>query len=247
MGRALLVINSDADRKKCMDWAQKAPWGTRVEWKASKRTLPQNDLMWAIHTEIAEHHKKASGRDYSVEEWKLIYLHAWGREVRFLPALDGKGAVPIPQSSSDLSKDEMTDFIEFILAWGAENGVTFREKTSGAESSHASEQAGSSPAEGNGCAPSSPQPLPPLIRFARDLLTKAVDSSIAWKTLKNIEATWMTEISKLSDDEKDKAREVSVAMRAVRDDPECAGKEIARIERLLDCPGKIGGNGNANL
>ena len=126
MGRALLVINTAADRQKACAWAMKAPWGTRVEWKASKRTLPQNDRLWAMLTDVAAH-QKSKGRDYTTEEWKLLFMHAWGREVRFLPGLDNKSVVPIGQSSSDLSKEEMTDLIEFIFAWGAENGVVFND------------------------------------------------------------------------------------------------------------------------
>ena len=126
MGRALLVLNHDADRAKAMHWVNKAPLGTRIEFKASKRTLPQNDRLWAMLTDVAAH-QKSKGRDYTTEEWKLLFMHAWGREVRFLPGLDNKSVVPIGQSSSDLSKDEMTDLIEFIHAWGAENGVAFND------------------------------------------------------------------------------------------------------------------------
>jgi hypothetical protein len=127
MGRALIVLNTAADRQRAAHWVEKAPWGTRIEYKASKRTLPQNDRMWAMLTDVAAHHKAALGLDYSTEEWKLIFLSAWGREVRWLPALDGKGVVPVPYSSSDLSKEEMTDFIEFIFKEGSERGVQFHE------------------------------------------------------------------------------------------------------------------------
>lgn len=128
MGRAMLVINTAADRQKACAWAMKAPWGTRVEWKASKRTLPQNDRLWAMLTDVAAH-QKSKGRDYTTEEWKLLFMHAWGREVRFLPGLDNKSVVPIGQSSSDLSKEEMTDLIEYIRCWCAENEVVLNDPT----------------------------------------------------------------------------------------------------------------------
>lgn len=128
MSRALIVINSAADRDRCIAWANKAPWGTRVEWKAAKRTLDQNSLFWAILTDVASQIEHA-GNKYSTEEWKLLFMHAWGREVRFLPGLDQKSVVPVGQSSSDLSKDEMTELIEFIFAWGAEHGVVFHNES----------------------------------------------------------------------------------------------------------------------
>lgn len=122
MGRALLVLDSPADRQKAVTWVGKAPVGTRVEFKASKRSLPQNDLMWALLTEFAQQFEHA-GKKYDPTQWKAIFLHAFGREVSFLPSLDGKTFLPIEMSSSDLSKQEMTDFIEFIIKEAAERGV----------------------------------------------------------------------------------------------------------------------------
>jgi len=127
MGRALLVLETDFDRQKAVNWIGKAPVGTRVEFKASKRTLPQNDLLWALLTEVSQQITHA-GNKYDPSEWKLLFLHAFGREIQFLPGLDGKTFLPVGQSSSDLSKEEMTDLIEFILSWGAQNGVVFREQ-----------------------------------------------------------------------------------------------------------------------
>lgn len=126
MGRALLVLETPADRQKAAHWITKAPVGTRVEFKASKRTLPQNDLLWALLTEVSQQLEHA-GKRYEPGQWKAIFLHAFGREISFLPSLDQKTFLPIELSSSDLSKDEMTDFIEFILKEGAERGVMFRE------------------------------------------------------------------------------------------------------------------------
>ena len=124
MSRALLVLNGHADRMKATDWVHKAPPGTRVEFKASKRTLPQNDRMWAMLTDIARQCKHA-GQKYTPDQWKVLFMHACGREVQFIPALDGSTFIPWGQSSSDLTKGEMSDLIEFMFAWGSEHGVEF--------------------------------------------------------------------------------------------------------------------------
>ena len=105
-----------------MDYALKAPTGSRVEFKAPKRTLPQNDRFWAMLTDISTQ-KTHTGRKFTPDQWKVLFMHACGREVQFLPSLDGATFIPWGQSSSDLSKDEMTDLIEFMFAWGAENGI----------------------------------------------------------------------------------------------------------------------------
>jgi hypothetical protein len=117
-----LILETTDDRNKAVNWIGKAPVGTRVEFKASKRTLPQNDLLWALLTEFAQQYSH-NGIKYEPSQWKAIFLHAFGREVSFLPSLDGKTFLPIEMSSSDLSKQEMTDFIEFIIKEAAERGV----------------------------------------------------------------------------------------------------------------------------
>lgn len=124
MSRALITIRNLKDRARAALWANKAPSGTRIMFKAPRRTLPQNDRMWAMLTDIAmqvEWH----GWKLSAGEWKLIFLDALKRETRAVPNLDGNGFVDIGRSSSDLSKQEMSDLIDLIAAFGAQRGVVF--------------------------------------------------------------------------------------------------------------------------
>jgi len=110
-----------------MEVCRKAPHGSRVELKAEKRSHAQNDRMWAMLTDIAVQ-KEHNGRKYTPDQWKVLFMSACGREVQFIPSLDGKTFLPWGQSSSDLSKKEMTDLIEFMFAWGAEHGVVFHDE-----------------------------------------------------------------------------------------------------------------------
>lgn len=126
MSRHLITVNTDADRERARTYVAAAPKGTRVEFKASKRTLPQNDRMWAMLTDIAQQ-KRHCGRKYTPDQWKVIFLHALGREAEFVPSLDEKTFLPL-QSSSDLSKGEMSDLIELMMAWGTQNGVVFHDQ-----------------------------------------------------------------------------------------------------------------------
>ena len=131
MSRALIAIHGTADRERASKWVALAPTGTRIEFKAPKRTLPQNDRMWAMLTDVATQ-KKHGDRRYTTDQWKVIFLHACGREVQYIKALENDTFIPWGQSSSDLSKEEMTELIEFIHAWGAENGVVFHDPESAA-------------------------------------------------------------------------------------------------------------------
>lgn len=128
MSRALVILASLADRQKVAKWAMNAPVNSRVEFKAPKRSLPQNDRFWAMLTDVATQ-KEHAGRKYTPDQWKVLFLHAIGREVQFLPSLDNSTFIPWGQSSSDLSIAEMKDdLMDFIETWGAENGVTFHDQ-----------------------------------------------------------------------------------------------------------------------
>jgi hypothetical protein len=126
MGRALIILDSPVSRQTAQSWARKAPHGTRVEFKASKRSLPQNDRMWAMLTELARQ-VPWHGISLAPDDWKLIFLDALKREVRAVPNLDGTGFVNIGRSSSDLSKSEMGDLMTLIEKFGAERGVVFHD------------------------------------------------------------------------------------------------------------------------
>jgi hypothetical protein len=124
VSRAVLILANEHVRKRAINWVCDAPDGTRLEFKEPKRTLPQNDRMWAMLTDIAAQMTHC-GRRYDADEWKVIFMHALGRETRFVPSLDEKTFLPLGFSSSHLSKGEMSELMELIAAWGAEHGVKF--------------------------------------------------------------------------------------------------------------------------
>ena len=129
MSRYLIPIASDADRAKAAKWATKAPDGMRIEFKAAKRSIPQNDRMWAMLTDVATQ-LPWHGIKLAPDDWKLLFMDALKRDLRMVPNLDGNGFVNLGRSSSDLSKAEMTDLIEIIAAFGANHGVVFHDPES---------------------------------------------------------------------------------------------------------------------
>ena len=124
MSRHLILLNSESERDRAAQYVALAPDGTRVEFKSTKRSLPQNDLMWSMLTDVSRtlpwHGKKLTPND-----WKLLFLDALKREVRIAPSLGGDGWVNLGRSSSDLSKDEMSQLIELIKEFGARHDVKF--------------------------------------------------------------------------------------------------------------------------
>ncbi len=127
MSRALIVIGGAFDRMRAAKLLQSVPINTRVEFKAPRRSLPQNDRLWAMWTDIARQ-KTHHGVKLSPEDWKFLFLGALKRELRMVPNLDGDGFVQLSgRSSSDLTKEEASDLIEVMLAWGAREGVVWSE------------------------------------------------------------------------------------------------------------------------
>lgn len=102
-----------------------APVGSILNVKPPRRTLDQNAKLHAMISEVAR--AKPQGRDYPVEIWKPLFLAMAGHKVRFEPALDGNGVVPIGFRTSRLSKAECAELIECIYAYAAEHGVELSE------------------------------------------------------------------------------------------------------------------------
>lgn len=91
-----------------------------------RRSLPENALLHALIHELARKLEWA-GSKRDPEVWKRLLLAAWcraeGASVEILPALDGHGVDIVPARTSRLNKRQCADLIEWIYAWGAEQGV----------------------------------------------------------------------------------------------------------------------------
>lgn len=126
MSRYHVALYSKADRENACRVIMAAPTGARVEIKAAKRTIPQNERMWAMLTDVAQQ-LEWHGRKRTPDDWKLLFLDALKRELEVVPGINGGMVALRGNSSSDLSKSEMSDLMELIAAFGAEHGVTFHD------------------------------------------------------------------------------------------------------------------------
>ena len=126
MSHATIILNTQQARQTAMGWISHAKHGTRVEFKTSKRSIPQNARLHAMLGEIAVA-VQWHGLKLSVDDWKLIFMDGLKRELRLVPNLDGTGFVNLGRSTSKLTKEECTDLIELVFAFGAKHGVTFQD------------------------------------------------------------------------------------------------------------------------
>ena len=121
MGADVTKLTLPYAAKTAMDWIAKAPKGTTVTFKSPKRTISQNARLWAVLSDVSEQ-ADHNGVKYTPEQWKALFMHACKHEVGFMQGLNGE---PFPTGfrSSRLTKDQMSELMEFMNAWCAEKGV----------------------------------------------------------------------------------------------------------------------------
>lgn len=125
MSRALLVLWNDDMRAKAANWIAKAPKDTRVVFQGPKRTLSQNDLMWARLTDVAQQ-VEWYGQKLSTEDWKDMFTASL-RKARVVPGIDPGSFVLLGLHTSDMDKDEMANLLDLIDAFAAQHGVVFHD------------------------------------------------------------------------------------------------------------------------
>ena len=126
-----LKLWNDAQRALAKRWIDKAPQDCIVIFKKPGRTLPQNDLMWVLLTDVSKQ-LKHSGVWKSTEVWKCLFMQGLGYRTAFEVGLEGE-PFPIGFKTSQMNKEKMAEMITYIYQWGSENGVEFSENPREAE------------------------------------------------------------------------------------------------------------------
>lgn len=90
-----------------------------------RRSNEQSSKMWTMLKDVAD--AKPEGRQWTPEAWKAAFMHYLGHQVAFAEGLDGSGPFPYGFRSSKLSTKQMSDLIECIYKYGAENKVKWNE------------------------------------------------------------------------------------------------------------------------
>jgi hypothetical protein len=119
-----VTLTSQHARARAKALIDRAPNGYIASLAEPRRTSAQSDRMWAMLTDISV--SMPGGRRHTPDDWKAIFMNACGWECQFVEGLDGR---PFPKGfrSSQMTKAQMTAMIDFMFAWGAENGVRWSE------------------------------------------------------------------------------------------------------------------------
>ena len=117
-----VILKSEYQRNLAHEYLDRAPVGAVVKISKPARSLDQNSKMWALLSDISR--AKPDGRCHTPEVWKSLFMNACGHAVQFEEGLDGN-PFPAGFKTSSLSKEQMSEMIEFIYAWGSQQGVVF--------------------------------------------------------------------------------------------------------------------------
>lgn len=117
-----VILDSRYRREQAHKLIDAAPVGAVMTVAPPKRTVPQNARFYAMLTDVSK--AKPGGRNLTPDVWKAVFMNACGFAVQFETGLSGE-PFPVGFRSSRLSKHQMGELMDFIEAWGAENGVTF--------------------------------------------------------------------------------------------------------------------------
>lgn len=107
-------------RQRAIDAVRAAPDGMVVEIRWPTRTLPQNSRMWGMLTDLSNQLRWCD-RDLSKKDWKCL-LTADLKRHDTVPGISG-GFVVLGAYTSQMTVRDMSDLIELMFAFGAENGV----------------------------------------------------------------------------------------------------------------------------
>ena len=95
-----------------------------VVLRRKARSLSQNNKLWPMLSDI-EKQVDWYGDNLDSEDWKVMFMASLSKQ-RAIPGLDG-GFVGLSRRSSLLNKEEFSQLIELIYAFGSERNVAWSE------------------------------------------------------------------------------------------------------------------------
>jgi len=112
-----------------------APDGAIVEIKPANKSRDQEAKYHAMFADVARQ-AKFMGEKRDTETWKRLLVDAFARIKAaegdpvqgvgaIMPNLDGTGFVQLGVQTRRFSKRHASEFIEFLMAWGADNEVAW--------------------------------------------------------------------------------------------------------------------------
>ena len=102
-----------------------------LEIKDASKSRDQEKLYHELIGQIAKQAQHL-GAKWDAEDWKRMLVWQFCKdqklnEGKIVPSLDGTGIVQLGQQTRKFTKEQASEFVEWLHAWGAEHGVTFEQ------------------------------------------------------------------------------------------------------------------------
>ena len=117
-GYTIILAGSD-QRTLAARVLNAAPPGSIVTIQPPKRTLSQNNLLWAMWTDLST--QRPENRIMSPPHWKEAVMAAVSIEL----VASGEDPLPSGFQSSKMNKKQAVSVVDWMHAYGAEHGVKF--------------------------------------------------------------------------------------------------------------------------
>ena len=103
----------------------------RMEIKPESKSRDQEEKYHAMIGEIATQAQHL-GAKWSIEDWKRLLVDLFAKETglqggKIIPSLDGSGIVQLGLQTRNFTKEQAMEFITFLEAWGANNGIIYKD------------------------------------------------------------------------------------------------------------------------
>jgi hypothetical protein len=104
-----------------------------LEIKPASKSREQEEKYHAIIGDIAKQ-AQHMGAKWDSEDWKRLLVQEFCKEKglsagKVIPNLSGDGIVQLGLQTRNFTKEQASEFVEFLLAWCANNGIALNEKT----------------------------------------------------------------------------------------------------------------------
>ena len=127
-----LTITGEVARKAICRHVLAAPEGYVVTIAPETRTQQQNRLLHPLLTDISRQ-AQWMGKPRSMLQWKVIMVSAHsiatGEPAEMVIGIEGE-VVNLRESTAAMSKKRFASLVDYVIAWGAMNGIVFSDPES---------------------------------------------------------------------------------------------------------------------
>lgn len=126
-------LSSSQVRLNCIEFIKELPTDDKkplvVKIQPMTRSLEQNSKLHALLSDISKQ-CEFNGKKRDIDTWKMIMVSAHkiatGGKAEMVIGLEGE-VINLRESTAQMGVQRLASLIEYITAWGAENGVKFND------------------------------------------------------------------------------------------------------------------------